>query len=496
MKKNMLTKIMASAASIAMITAATAVPSDSIISKIANTNTMTAYAYSYVQSVSKNPDSTGTFYVQLNNETIKNGKIQATEAWITSVVSSKIPQNAALNIPSEVTVSGKNYNGQSFGPITVPVTKIAASAFANQKSLIAVNIPSTVKTIDSDAFKSSGLVALELPATINHVASGAFSDCDGLYNVNFKCKQPTITAFEDCDNLKTFNNVPILNHNPKTGEPILNATVLNELYAVDSSYLTIKRCPFIKQYAEEYINYIVNTNTNSSDSDIIKAKKLHDWLVNHVNYAYDKDGNIDMMPINGDDWAPFFHRKNDGKFYAVCDGYSGAYKLLLDAAGIECGHVSGDSIGDGLSHAWNVVKICGNYYHVDTTWDDGGSIKYEHFMRSDDVINDSHEYNWDVEINGVKYTRSTGVAKYDLQKIGDVNFDNKVDEEDTNQIQRYTLNLRRFSDEQKIRADVNLDGEVDMCDILSINMGIAKMNKSNYSKSLFEFIYVDGKMSV
>ena len=49
---------------------------------------------------------------------------------------------------------------------------------------------------------------------------------------------------------------------------------------------------------------------------------------------------------------------------AVCEGYAKAYKLLLNAMGIECDVVI------NAEHAWNVVQLEGKWYLVDVTNDD------------------------------------------------------------------------------------------------------------------------------
>lgn len=53
---------------------------------------------------------------------------------------------------------------------------------------------------------------------------------------------------------------------------------------------------------------------------------------------------------------------------SVCNGYSRAYQLIAEACGLECRRVTG--IAGGGGHAWNAVKVNGNWYHVDPTWND------------------------------------------------------------------------------------------------------------------------------
>ena len=49
---------------------------------------------------------------------------------------------------------------------------------------------------------------------------------------------------------------------------------------------------------------------------------------------------------------------------AVCDGYTGAYNLLLKLEGIECTALFNDS------HIWTVATLDGRSYHIDVTWGD------------------------------------------------------------------------------------------------------------------------------
>jgi hypothetical protein len=54
---------------------------------------------------------------------------------------------------------------------------------------------------------------------------------------------------------------------------------------------------------------------------------------------------------------------------SVCAGYSRAMQYLLKKVGIYCTVVDGRAAGRG-AHEWNLVKMDGDYYFVDVTWDD------------------------------------------------------------------------------------------------------------------------------
>ena len=59
---------------------------------------------------------------------------------------------------------------------------------------------------------------------------------------------------------------------------------------------------------------------------------------------------------------------------AVCDGYTGAYNLLLKLEGISCGALYNEE------HIWTVAQLDGEYVHIDTTWGDtDDTLNYEYF---------------------------------------------------------------------------------------------------------------------
>lgn len=81
---------------------------------------------------------------------------------------------------------------------------------------------------------------------------------------------------------------------------------------------------------------------------------------------------------------------------AVCEGYSKAMQYLLCNVGIECRVITGKKKNE--AHMWNLVKIKGNWYHVDSTWDSSNKIsQYDYFNLNDKAIKYDHlideEYN-------------------------------------------------------------------------------------------------------
>jgi hypothetical protein len=72
---------------------------------------------------------------------------------------------------------------------------------------------------------------------------------------------------------------------------------------------------------------------------------------------------------------------------AVCEGYARAMQYLLQKCGVESAEAAGfilkeNGERDG-GHAWNIVKIDGDYYYMDSTWDDSSNTVQT--VKSDDV---------------------------------------------------------------------------------------------------------------
>jgi transglutaminase-like putative cysteine protease len=97
-------------------------------------------------------------------------------------------------------------------------------------------------------------------------------------------------------------------------------------------------------------------------SDYEKVKGVYEYLID--NTAYD-------LKYMGTTIYEMFHDRR-----GVCEGYARASQYLLTKLGVEtllCSGMSGDPgepRNQWESHAWNIVKIDGVYYGLDTTWGD------------------------------------------------------------------------------------------------------------------------------
>lgn len=141
--------------------------------------------------------------------------------------------------------------------------------------------------------------------------------------------------------------------------------------------------------------FLADVNRNASDYEIVR--QIHDKLIALVNYNDPvADGAVALE--RGQDLAHTAYgclvTDSSGiSNYAVCDGYTLAMEYLLQQCGIEAafiGGMAGASEAEAGGHAWNIVKIDGVWYEMDSTWDDAGS-------REDDLTPGTEEYQYFME---------------------------------------------------------------------------------------------------
>lgn len=134
-------------------------------------------------------------------------------------------------------------------------------------------------------------------------------------------------------------------------------------------------------------------------TDYDKEYALYVWLTGNVSYDkshYEKKG---APRTSYEPYGPLVQGKG------VCLGYATAFQLLMDMADIECITVTGAAFMNRGNHAWNMVRLNGEWYCVDPTWDlnpgivtrDGETfVQYEFFnVTSDWLAMTDHQWDYD-----------------------------------------------------------------------------------------------------
>lgn len=183
---------------------------------------------------------------------------------------------------------------------------------------------------------------------------------------------------------------------------------------------------------ESAVETVIVSCVRDGMSDYEVAKALHDWLVLNNRYAEGEYAAGDRPYKQYTAYGALVDR------VSVCEGYAEAYKKLMDRAGIPCELISGWA---GGPHAWNIVQIDGEWYHVDTTWDDPipnreGYVRYEYFLKSDAAMSFDHN-NWDTPHGACTSTRyddavilSPAEEKESEEQSGDIKYNIISDDSD------------------------------------------------------------------
>ena len=129
----------------------------------------------------------------------------------------------------------------------------------------------------------------------------------------------------------------------------------------DESGLSHRDAAILARCREIFAEHVTGDMT-----DFQKELVLHDALVDLGEYdetVYGPD-----TPQGRPDNTNPYGMLVEG--YGICLGYATSFQLLMDLAGVECITVVGASSGSTSDHAWNMVRLEGEWYCVDPTWND------------------------------------------------------------------------------------------------------------------------------
>ena len=188
-------------------------------------------------------------------------------------------------------------------------------------------------------------------------------------------------------------------------------------------------------------------------NDEEKVLLLHDYMVHQ--YEYDYENYLKLM--NGTGEVPTDSYRAGGLLaneIGVCNAYAFLTVYILNLVGVE----SFVTESREMNHAWNIVKVNGEYYHMDTTFDDPtwdrlGRVSHNLFLLTDQEISGDHQ-EWDAK--GIECTDTTYSDAYwrgvDSQIIlnGDDAYYLKYDSMEEKGIKKRNLTTGVVTDVKKI----------------------------------------------
>ena len=171
----------------------------------------------------------------------------------------------------------------------------------------------------------------------------------------------------------------------------LDATILTATTTSGDAYIYL---PIADDYAKasdrKTADAAITAMTNECNAliedgmtDLEKAMTITAYIVGNMEYAYDEFG----QPEN-DMWAHCMAGFAE-EGYGVCEAYAKSFMYLCLLNGVDCIMGSGDA---GEPHAWNYVKLGGEWYGADLTWTDnsGDEAVYDYFGLSASKIFSDH----------------------------------------------------------------------------------------------------------
>ncbi len=134
-------------------------------------------------------------------------------------------------------------------------------------------------------------------------------------------------------------------------------------------------------------------------TDFEKIKAVYDWLREEVVYGGGETEYIDQTAYS----ALVNHR-------AICAGYSLAFCRIMEFLGIDAHYISGQGRPEAtLGHVWNIVRLNGQYYNLDATWD-AELDRYRYFLTNEETFSCGGTYH----VRDAIFQRDAFMQKYPM----------------------------------------------------------------------------------
>lgn len=152
---------------------------------------------------------------------------------------------------------------------------------------------------------------------------------------------------------------------------------------------------------------VAECNSKTDGSEYAKALWLHDWLLEQLEYDKTLKCSSAESALTRE--------------LGTCQSYESAYAKLLTAAGIENSETRDTYDG----HTWNAMKLDGQWYQTDCTWDDSSDNWYSfdqrhlYFGLTDELMAIAHPGHSKIYTTDTYATRSTSLADNYFVRTGD-----------------------------------------------------------------------------
>ena len=198
-----------------------------------------------------------------------------------------------------------------------------------------------------------------------------------------------------------------------------------------------------EEQVTEKVDEVLSTLDLADKTDYQKVKAIYDYICSNVTYDYENlDDEAYILKYTA--YAALINKTS------VCQGYASLFYRMALEAGVDARVISGTA---GGPHAWNIVKIDGKYYNLDSTWD-AGRAEYSYFLKN---MNDFSDHVRSAEYSEEGFNESYPMSEYSYvdteseMKCGDYTY--RLNEKNQVIITKYSGN------EENVVTPTEIDGK-------------------------------------
>lgn len=149
-------------------------------------------------------------------------------------------------------------------------------------------------------------------------------------------------------------------------------------------------------------------------TDYQKVSAIYNYICSNVTYDYEHKED-DSYALKQTAYAAVVNKT------AVCQGYATLFYRLALEAGVDCRYITGFA---GEYHAWNLVKLDGQYYYTDVTWD-SEAYQFQYFLKS---ISDFWDHQPDSRYETAEFKAAHPIApkSYPHETTSEADFEYQV----------------------------------------------------------------------
>lgn len=317
----------------------------------------------------------------------------------TTTTSEKSTELATTTAPTET--STETTTTTSAAVTTVPTTSVSSTVSTSatgetskQSTATAVSETSPTETIETTAEDLPGGEFIYSPsssATKAYVYSTLDSDKKAVYDAMLTAIKSHANTFEIPENVRiTGDEYVELYQLIYDFEYSIFDLDVKIRYTSDSRSGNVVSAQLSYLYTAEQVDDMIKKSDAAADkiiSELGDGKSEYET----VKFFYDKLASEIEYNENAENLRDIYGALVDKS--TVCGGYAKAFSYLCSKVGIETITMLGDF--NETPHMWNMVKIDGEWYHIDVTSGNAMNtdfpyIRYDYFCVTDDIINKYH----------------------------------------------------------------------------------------------------------